>query len=80
MSLYKFFKILLLLLNRFVIYLFRNIGGIFDLFVFREVLLSEIMSRVGVNYLLCNFKEWKFCIFLVFLGKINLFNVNGLLV
>lgn len=54
MSLHKLFKISLLPLNRSVIYLFRNVRGIFDLFVFREVLLSKIMSRAGVNHLLCN--------------------------
>lgn len=57
MSLHKLFKISLLPLNRSIIYLFRNVGGIFDLFVFREVLLSKIMSRAGVNHLLCNSKE-----------------------
>lgn len=50
MSLHKLFKISLLPLNRFVIYLFRNVSGVFDLFVFREVLLSKIMSRAGVNH------------------------------
>lgn len=80
MSLHKLFKISLLPLNRSVIYLFRNVGGIFDLFVFREVLLSEIMSRAGVNHLLCNSKERKFCISLALLGKINSLNANGLLV
>lgn len=48
------FKISLLPWNRSVIYLFRNVGGPFDLFVFREVLLSKIMSRGGVNHLLGN--------------------------
>lgn len=57
MSLRQLFKISLLPLNRFVIYLFMNVGGIVDLFVFREVLLREIMSRAGVNHLLCNSKE-----------------------
>lgn len=54
MSLHKLFKISLLPLNRSVIYLFRNVRGVFDLFVLREVLLSKIMSRAGVNHLLCN--------------------------
>lgn len=57
MSLQQLFKISLLPPNRSVIYLFRNVGGIVDLFDFREVLLSEIMSRAGVNHLLCNSKE-----------------------
>lgn len=80
MSLHKLFEISFLPLNRSVIYLFGNVGGIFDLFVFREVLLREIMRRAGVNHLLCNSKEWKFCISLTLLGKINSLNANDLLV
>ena len=57
MSLHKLFKISFLPLNRPVIYLFRNVGGIFDLFVFREVLLREIMSRAGVNHVLYTSEE-----------------------
>lgn len=78
MSLHKLFKISLLPLNRSLIYLFRNSGGIFDLFVFSKVLLREIMSRADVNHFLSNSKEGKFCISLVLLGKINSLNGNGL--
>lgn len=78
MSLHKLFKISLLPLNRSLIYLFWNSGGIFDLFVFGEVLLREIMSIADVNHLLSDSKEWKFCISLALLGKINSLNSNGL--